>query len=168
MKTRPVASLGLVWSGGKKVNKGPPMNCPKLYLGAFISRASSRRLNSQTNTELLLLHSVVQVSKYIQIKPLPKNKLTSLIRKGKYISGSHLLTIFKISGSGYIVPARSTGGHCQLLQVLFHSFSRQSYFFLHSGRRPPVQNVFVIAQGHGVRHASPIEAAGQWFYCSEN
>ena len=30
-----------------------------------------------------------------------------------------------------------------------------------SARRPAVQNVFVIAQGHGVGHASPIEAAGQ-------
>ena len=42
--------------------------------------------------------------------------------------------------------------------------------FLHSGRRarsarrPAVQNVSVIAQGHGGGHASPIEAAGQWFY----
>ena len=165
MKTRPVASLGLVWSGGKKVNKGPPMNCPKLYLGAFISRASSGRLNSQTNTELLLLHSLVQVSKYIQIKPLSKNKLTSLIRKGKYISGSHLLTIFKISGSGYIVPARSTRGHCQLLQVLFHSFSRQAAGRPSAGCPECICN---SAQGHGVDHASPIEAAGQWFYCSEN
>ena len=38
------------------------------------------------------------------------------------------------------------------------------YIFLHSGRRPAVQNEFVIAQGHGVGYASPIEAAGQWFY----
>ena len=30
-----------------------------------------------------------------------------------------------------------------------------------SARRPAVQNVSVIAQGHGVGHASPIEAAGQ-------
>ena len=33
-----------------------------------------------------------------------------------------------------------------------------------NARRPAVQNVFVIAQGHGGGHASPIEAAGQWFY----
>ena len=33
-----------------------------------------------------------------------------------------------------------------------------------SARRPAVQNVSVIAQGHGGGHASPIEAAGQWFY----
>ena len=33
-----------------------------------------------------------------------------------------------------------------------------------SARRPAVQNVYVIAQGHGGGHASPIEAAGQWFY----
>ena len=38
-------------------------------------------------------------------------------------------------------------------------FSNSSY--LHSGRRPAVQNVSVIAQGHGGGHASPIEAAGQ-------
>ena len=30
-----------------------------------------------------------------------------------------------------------------------------------SARRPAVQNVSVIAQGHGGGHASPIEAAGQ-------
>ena len=33
-----------------------------------------------------------------------------------------------------------------------------------SARRPAVQNVSVIAKGHGGGHASPIEAAGQWFY----
>ena len=33
-----------------------------------------------------------------------------------------------------------------------------------SARRPAVQNVSVIAEGHGGGHASPIEAAGQWFY----
>ena len=33
-----------------------------------------------------------------------------------------------------------------------------------SARRPAVQNVSVIAQGHGGGHASPIEAAGQWLY----
>ena len=33
-----------------------------------------------------------------------------------------------------------------------------------SARRPAVQNVSVIAQGHEGGHASPIEAAGQWFY----
>ena len=50
--------------------------------------------------------------------------------------------------------------------LYFHdTFGRD--IFLHSGRqptgarRPAVQNVFVIAQGHGVGHASPIEAAGQ-------
>ena len=44
-------------------------------------------------------------------------------------------------------------------------------YFLHSGRRPTgasrrpaVHNVSVIAKGHGGGHASPIEAAGQWFY----
>ena len=49
--------------------------------------------------------------------------------------------------------------------------SHYSFFYIRaagrrarSARRPAVQNVSVIAQGHGGGHASPIEAAGQWFY----
>ena len=51
------------------------------------------------------------------------------------------------------------------------SFNNNDFFYIRaagrrarSARRPAVQNVSVIAQGHGGGHASPIEAAGQWFY----
>ena len=63
------------------------------------------------------------------------------------------------------------------LQIITFSNDKMSYitqrtFFniraagrrARSARRPAVQNVSVIAQGHGGGHASPIEAAGQWFY----
>ena len=50
------------------------------------------------------------------------------------------------------------------LDALFVFYIRAAGGRARSARRPAVQNVFVIAQGHGVGHAAPIEAAGQWFY----
>ena len=49
-------------------------------------------------------------------------------------------------------------------QEIFIAWNNAFFYIRAAGWRAAVQNVFVIAQGHGVGHASPIESAGQWFY----
>ena len=67
-----------------------------------------------------------------------------------------------LNSDGLIVREMGPWPECIFRSLLqFLVYIRAAGGRARSARRPAVQNVFVIAQGHGVGHASPIEAAGQ-------